>query len=90
MDSPASFNDAPGDALPAYAPAIIRNESQSLTQHAYTLRDKKNRPWLTLHITDRATTGSQLPVIDEGEPIRGSVVLNLEEDTKIKSVAVKV
>lgn len=61
------------------------------TAHVYGVKNRRDGPeWLQLHVTSRAKHTGQLPVIRQGDPIVGSVQLNLEQDLYVKAVNIVV
>ncbi len=86
-------NSIPSD-LPAYSPPESPREHsrapRELTVHTYELMNSKKRPWVVLKVVDKAASSAHLPHIYEGEPIEGTVDLNLEKDVQIKSVSIAV
>lgn len=91
MDPP-SFDSVVNSSetyLPAYS-SKAPGSSKAPVEHVYTTEDGKGRPWLTLNIASKASSPSHLPLLLEGEPIVGTVSLDLTEDAKIKSVSISV
>ena len=76
------------ETLPAYSPGS--EVSRPSTEHTYALADKTSEAWLTLQLLSRAAAASQLPYIREGDPIAGTVTLDLQDEAKIKNVTVMV
>ncbi len=60
------------------------------TIHLYELTNSKSRPWAVLRVASNAASSAQLPHVYEGEPIIGSVNLDLEKGVQIKSVSITV
>ena len=90
MDPPAFSDEHPDDALlPAYS-ANSSGIAPAAVEHAYTADDKTGKPWFTLKLLSRASSATHIPRLVEGEYVSGSVALDLDEDTKIKSVVVSV
>ena len=57
-------------------------------EHVYTESYKKSD--LTLKLLARGKADTDLPPLFEGDPITGTVVLNVHEKSPIKSVSVEV
>lgn len=70
--------------------AMVASEKRHLVNHSYNLSTKKGLPWATLNIQSRSRTTSRIPFFIEGEPITGSIELNLLEEKSMKSVSIAV
>ena len=68
----------------------VASGQRELVDHSYNLPTRKGVPWATLKIQSRATAISSLPLFIEGQPITGSIELNLLEETCMKSVSIAV
>lgn len=88
--------DVDHSELPAYSPregiASLTTASgpRDLVTHSYPLINKQGRQWVTLNVMSKARSPDSLPRVFEGEPILGSVELDLSEETSMKSVSVSV
>ena len=89
MGSP-NENGTSDATLPSYGENMGYTATPTTVEHLASIKDKRNRPWLTLKVRSRAPSALTTPYILEGEPVVGTVVLDLGEDTKIKSITVKV
>ncbi|TBU30407.1 hypothetical protein BD311DRAFT_659291 [Dichomitus squalens] len=58
-------------------------------EHLYHLTSSKGRPWLTLKVISKAPASTFLPSFYEGEPIKGSVTLDLTKEESIKAISVQ-
>lgn len=82
--------------LPAYSPRngppspTLTLGPRDLVKHSYHLKNKHAKTWLSLHVMSKARTPEALPRVLEGEPITGTVELNLSEETSVKSISVSV
>lgn len=59
--------------------------------HTYSLTDKHHHSWATLQVSGhRYSLPGQLPQLIEGEPVEGTISLDLKEEESIKAVYVSV
>ncbi|KAF7316705.1 hypothetical protein HMN09_00403600 [Mycena chlorophos] len=82
-------------SLPAYTAHTHRprtaNAAREPTQHVFEIKDKKDKAWATLNLSSSARSTSSLPVVLEGEPITGSVSLDISNgDKNILGITVRV
>lgn len=83
----------PDSELPEYSPDwghAVLHSPRELVAHTYSLTDKHGRAWFKLNIQSKALSTEFLPHLVEGSPIKGSVDLDLTEETSVKSVKVVV
>lgn len=94
MDHDNSLTSAkPDSELPEYSPDwghAALHSPRELVTHTYSLTDKHGRAWFKLNIQSRALSPEYLPHLVEGSPIKGSVDLDLTEETSMKSIKVVV
>ncbi|GJE98114.1 hypothetical protein PsYK624_143360 [Phanerochaete sordida] len=57
---------------------------------AFPLTHKDGKPWATLHVQSSAPPVDSLPHIVQGDLLRGSLSLDLPEETQIKSIGVSI
>ena len=70
------------DALP---------RSRRATAHVYNVYGNRGvKQWFMLHVKSRARAPESLPYFLQGDPIAGSVDLDLPQETTIRSVSVHV
>ena len=69
---------------------LASDKHASLNVHAYTESYKKSDLTLQLLARGKADAKSGLPTLLEGDPITGTVVLDVREKSPIKSVSVAV
>lgn len=87
--SDATPIDVEGE-LPEYSPSSPTPPA-GRSVHTYTLTDKRQHSWATLQVSShRYTLPDQLPQLTEGEPVEGTVSLDLKEEESIKGVHVSV
>lgn len=88
--------DIDPSGLPAYSSREATSSSiavsgpRDLVTHSYSLTNKQGKKWVTLNVLSKARSPNSLPHILEGMPIRGSVELDLSEETSMKSIGVTV
>ncbi|EKM55930.1 uncharacterized protein PHACADRAFT_209440 [Phanerochaete carnosa HHB-10118-sp] len=58
--------------------------------HCYPLTHKDGKTWATLRVHSRASSAELLPRLVQGEPIQGSLDLELPKETSIKSISVSI
>lgn len=58
--------------------------------HSYPLGFDEDKAWATLHVVSKALSADSLPHLLEGEPITGSVDLDLAKEKAIKSITISV
>ena len=101
MEPPAyNTHPAPGpenhSELPNYVDsfqdaAVLLSRAPRLSTHVYGIRKKLDGPeWLILRVTSRSKSPDKLPLCIEGDPVVGSVELNLERETVVRNVTVTV
>ena len=72
-------------------PPDILSGSRLFTTHTCSVRTKENdMKWLKLCINSSAESSNQIPCLWQGDPITGSVELDLGKETTIRSVKVSV
>ncbi|TDL19902.1 hypothetical protein BD410DRAFT_805366 [Rickenella mellea] len=72
--------------LPQYSPHVA-HEASAFVEHTFTSgEDGKDKPALTLKVQSRAPSVKYLPTFLGGEPVVGSVELNLPKAVGIESV----
>ena len=78
--------------LPAYTArlSLSRPNVREPVVHTYSLKDGRGRAWLILNVASRAPSPFCLPQLYEGEPVRGSVEVDLEKETQVKAVDIMV
>jgi hypothetical protein len=62
----------------------------SLTERVYTLETSKKQPWAFLKVNCRPGSATSIPSFIQGEPITGTVELNLEKTEHIVAVTIAV
>lgn len=84
----AQSNDS---ELPSYSPPspTRQHRSSPLTQHSFHFA-KNGRAWLTLRTTSSAEGPDDTPEFAQGDKITGSVEIDLDSETVIRSVVVSV
>jgi hypothetical protein len=76
------------DALspsPANAP-----EPRPLAEHKFLLTDKKDKAWATLILKSRARSVDHMPTFLEGDPIEGSLLIDIGRKESIMSIQINV
>ena len=88
---PESHNELP-DYIDSFQDATVSlARAPRLSTHVYGIRKKKGEPeWLILRVTSRSKSAENLPLCIEGDPVVGSVELNLAQETTVKFVNVTV
>ena len=82
--------------LPAYSPppeSPTINAALSPREpvtHTCSLTNRQGKDWARLKVISKARSAESVPLILEGEPICGSVELDLATDTPMKSVMIHV
>lgn len=82
--------------LPAYSSreattgSIAISGPRDFVTHSYPLTNKQGKKWVTLNVLSKARSPNSLPHILEWMSIRGSVELDLSEETSMKSIGVTV
>lgn len=71
-------------------PEIVSSHASRSTTHVYSVPSKKGVPWLTLRVASKARSPDHLPHFAQGQPIVGSVHLDLGRETTIKAVNISV
>ncbi|KIP05984.1 hypothetical protein PHLGIDRAFT_14153 [Phlebiopsis gigantea 11061_1 CR5-6] len=75
--------------LPAYADVTSPTPSREPVTHSDSLGGEHGgKPFATLNIVSRAASANNQPVGYEGQPIVGSVDLNVEKETAFEAIAV--
>lgn len=80
-------------SLPAYTrqpPPRPTTSRRELTEHVFELRTKYDKVWLTWKLMSYAREPDQLPTFLEGNNIRGSLTLNLEQPDAIQTISISV
>lgn len=101
MDPPTyslSPSTAADEGLPDYAELFNTADRVSTsgaprrrTTHVFGVRSRRDGPeWFKLRVVSRAKHAGQLPICCEGDPVVGSVELDLEQEMTIKSVNISV
>jgi hypothetical protein len=87
-----SLADAMTADLPLAETSASSMESplRSLTQHNYTLTNKKAKPWATLTLHSSAHSPQQKPIFLGDQPITGSVSLSLDKEDSIATISISV
>ena len=89
-----------GEAIPSFSASIRDSEASgyhdgghsahsNLTERVYTLETSK-KPWASLKVKSRSINAASIPRIVQGEPITGTVELDLEKTDHIQAVTVAV
>ena len=87
MDLDALNPHTPSADLPAYS---LRPEGNlAEVEHEYSAKNNKGKAWFILKVKSRAGS-AKVPRMTEGQPLIGSVLLDLNENTTIKHVTVVV
>jgi len=87
---PAYSAHAPVPTRQTIRPTSARRR-EPLTEHVFDLSHKKStKPWASLKLQSFATSSKSLPMFVEGDKLKGSVVLDLEQPEHISLVIVKV
>lgn len=77
--------------LPAYADVTSPAPSREPVTHSDSLGGEHGgKPFATLNIVSRAASANNQPVGYEGQPIVGSVDLNVEKETAFEAITVTV
>lgn len=83
--------DQTNSELPAYSPTHSPSvPPREPVVHKYSLQNKSGKPWFTLEVSSKAPSPEKIPLIIEGEAVTGLVSLDLDSETRIKSVVVSV
>lgn len=83
--------DQTNSELPAYSPTHSPTvPPREPVVHKYSLQNKSGKPWFTLEVSSKAPSPEKIPLIIEGEPVTGLVSLDLDSETRMKSVVVSV
>ena len=64
--------------------------SRELVTRSVSLKDSHGKEYATLNIVSSARSADHMPIMREGEPLEGSLELNLVEDTSMQSVSISV
>ncbi|KAJ7067120.1 hypothetical protein C8F01DRAFT_1247521 [Mycena amicta] len=89
-----TFSIAPSViSLPAYTAHAPRPRTAGTvrepTEHVFEIKDKKKKAWATLKLNSSARSATNLPTFLEGEPLQGSVTLDLSHSEKILGVTIQ-
>lgn len=77
--------------LPSYHASLTAPPAAERFSHRYELKDRHEHAWITLCVLSATPSGpEQMPRMVEGEPITGSIELDLKEEKDIKSITVSV
>jgi hypothetical protein len=92
IEASRSNSPAPDQTLspgPSVSSAAVPHRQRS--EHTYLLSDRKNKPWAILMVYSSGRQYSQrMPTFVEGEPIEGSLTLDIDKKESITSVLVTV
>jgi len=91
-DSPPPFEPSDNSAPPGYqGGGPSRSVStRPLREVISTLNTSKGKPWALLKVMSRVGKASEVPAFVEGEPITGTVELNLDKSDHIQAVTIEV
>ena len=92
-EAPPSFSASIGDSEASLPPGYHdggHSTHSSLIERVYTLETGKKKPWAFLKVKGRGKNAASIPRIVQGEPIMGTVELDLEKTDHIQAVTVAV
>ena len=76
--------------LPAYADISSQAPSREPVTHSVSLGGERGKAFATLNVVSLAPSAESQPVGFEGQPVVGSVDLNVEKETAFESITVTV
>ena len=91
-EAPPSFSASIGDSEASLPPGYHdggHSTHSSLIERVYTLETSKKKPWAFLKVKGRGKNAASIPRIVQGEPIMGTVELDLEKTDHIQAVTVE-
>jgi hypothetical protein len=68
---------------------LVSSSRPPRTQHEYSL-DGSDKPWLKLNVSSHASSPSSVPVFIEGDPIAGSVEVDVSKLANIQEITLSV
>ena len=63
---------------------------RDLVTHSVSLKDRHGREYATLNVASCARSPDHMPILYEGELLKGSLDLDLVQETYVKSVTISV
>ena len=88
-------SDDTAHELPDYADltrdTALRPRVRRTTAHVYNVYGNKGAlDWFLMRVTSRARSAESLPYFLQGDPITGTVELNLKQETTVRAVTMSV
>jgi len=90
--APADENPPPvyhNDRPPQFETSNSASGSHSQIETMTSLNTSKDKPWLILKVLSKGPSPT-LPVVFEGDPIIGTVVLDVDKSEHVEAITIKV
>ncbi|KAI0690120.1 hypothetical protein BC835DRAFT_1418034 [Cytidiella melzeri] len=81
---PHEVKEKPAKVLPGYT-----SSAREPVTHSYSLTHKDGHVWIKLNLRSNAVSAAQLPIIVEGQTIRGTVEIDPKEDPKSITIQIR-